>query len=145
MARRYYGKRYRSNNALVDWIFWRFIDILNNKIHSIVFRTPLKDPDNPRRRIFGMWMKNDHIINYRKEKILFEARVLYIDPEWHQMKEEEIPSTLIHELCHILFTDFLTERSVARIETILCKELSSAQKGALARFLPKKIETQNGY
>ena len=138
--RSYYGKRYRSNDAFGDWIFWRFIFILNEKVHKIVFRTPLRDPDKPRKRIFGAWMRDDHIIDYGNEKLIYEKSVLYIDPELHQKNDEAILSTLLHELAHILFADTLKEQSIKRIEKLLFNNLSPTQKQALARFLPKKNE-----
>src|SRR3989344_5172384 len=68
--RRYSGKRYKSGNILVDWVFLRFIDILNKKIKRVVYRTPLRDPDNPRKRILGVWMRADFIRQFGKDTIV---------------------------------------------------------------------------
>lgn len=128
---------------MVDWVFLRFIDILNTKIKRVVYRTPLRDPDNPRKRVLGTWMRADFIRQFGKETIVYENGALYIDPNHHQhvAGEENTLSTFIHELCHILFSDVLHERSIARAERLLFGLLSPSQKKALARFLPKQNES----
>ena len=127
---------------MVDWVFLRFIDILNKKIKRVVYRTPLRDPDNPRKRILGVWMRADFIRQFGKDTIVYEGGTLYIDPNHNQHKtgDEYTLSTFIHELCHILLSDVLHERSVARIEKLLFELFSPEQKKALARFLPKQNE-----
>ena len=140
-GQQYYGKQYRSGNALVDWTFRRLIWALNEKVRHVVLRTPLRDPDKPRKRLFGLWSINDNIVPFGNEKILYEEGVLYLDPEYHETQKEDMLLTLIHELSHIILASYLTEPVIHQIEHILFKDLSKPQKRALARHIPKKHET----
>jgi hypothetical protein len=53
----------------------------------------------------------------------------------HRTRDEEL-DTLIHELSHVVFPK-ARERDIARIERLLAKSLSRAQRSHLKKFLPR--------
>lgn len=137
MAKRhFYGKKYSSGDNQIDWLFRRFIWLLEKKVNQTVFVTPLRDPDKPKRYLRGLWMPEDKLVQYGKETITYEKFTIYIDPERHNKIGEETISTFIHELSHVLF-HLIPERNICREEDILFKRFSEAQKRVLKKFLPK--------
>lgn len=134
--RRFYGKRYKSGDNQIDWIFRKLIQILYNKVEQIVFINPLRNPDNPRHFLWGLWNEAEHIVEFGNKKIVYEKKTIYIDPEKHRKTNEDMLWTLVHELSHILFPH-TSERDIQEEEDILSKRLSENQKRALRTFLPK--------
>lgn len=134
--RRFYGKRYTSGDNQIDWIFRKFIWLLETKINQVVFTTPLRDPDKPKKYLRGLWIQDDRSVPYGQETITFEKLTIYIDPKYHKKNGEDVITTFIHELAHVLFPS-LQERDIRREENILYQRFSQAQKKVLQKFFPK--------
>ena len=123
--RYFYGKRYSSGDPLVDWIFRRFIQILNERVRKIILKRRLK---NDRGALLdGRWDPETGVV---------ELNPARYHPANHQRKDFDVLDAFIHELSHILFEP-IKERNILQIEKILCEKLSELQKRVLRRFLPK--------
>ncbi|KKT29206.1 MAG: hypothetical protein UW15_C0015G0006 [Parcubacteria group bacterium GW2011_GWC1_44_10] len=119
--RHFYGKHYKSGDALVDWIFRRFIESINTKIKQIVLKRRLKYETEE--LLDGLWEPNTH--------------TLYLNPaKYKHKKSYDILQSFIHELGHILF-ESIRERNINQLENILFEKLTPQQKRALRSFIPK--------
>ncbi len=137
MARKkYYGKKYSSKDEQIDWVFRRFLWLLENKINQIVFITPLRDPDIPKAHLRGLWSQEEKTTTHGKKTIVYEKLTIYIDPKRHEKIGGNVMSTFIHELTHVLFPT-IPERNICQEENILFKRFSEIQKRVLKKFLPK--------
>lgn len=122
---KYYGKKYKSGDPVVDWIFRRFIDLLNTEVKTIVIKRRLKHSDGS--LLDGMWDEHE--------------KTLYVNPSKHhpelgRREWYDVTMALIHELCHVLWKS-VPERNIAQMELMLIDKFTLAQKHALKRFLPK--------
>jgi len=123
--RSFYGKKYKSGDVLVDWIFRRFVEILNKKVDLIVLKRRLRDEKG--KLLDGQWKK--------------ENKTIYINPARYSpacgsRKDYDMLVTLVHELSHILFEP-AREREILQAERMLIQKLSDSQKRALRGFIPK--------
>lgn len=112
-----------SGDRLVDWIFRRFVEILNYEVLAIKKKKRLSDPDDPHHNaLMGLLTEEDEIY-------LSASKVQ------HRNKDEML-GTLIHEISHILFRD-VKERYIEQLENILVIKFTDEQKRILKKFIPK--------
>ena len=128
--RRYYGKRYSSGNAWVDWTFRRFIEVLS--VVEIKIKKRLKNPEDPKKEIIrGLWDPDIHTIFLNHSKTMHET-------------PEELLETLCHEILHSITGTppfkYCTHKSIYRAERALVQSFSTRQKKILMRFIPKEEE-----
>ena len=120
-----------GEDGLTNWVYKQLLIILGKKNCSIKRHKRLMHPDKKRKYS----VRGD---SYPGGRITINsARSV------HKDRDEEL-STLIHELCHILFPT-VRERYVAQLEGLLFKKFTLKQKGVLKTFLPKhehKVRTK---
>lgn len=119
-----------SGDRLLDWVFKQFIVFLNRKTVYIIRKKRLKKANSPREGILlGLTMpKNPK--NYLKGTYIFinSAKCRH-----HDRNEET--ETLIHELCHNLFSDS-KHRFINQLERMLIEDFTNDQKKILKSFIP---------
>ena len=124
----YYGKRYSSGNAWVDWIFRRFIDILNRVEVKIQKRLKAAG-DSKKEVVKGLWDPNTETI------FLNHSKTIHKTPD-------ELLETLCHEILHVMTGTspfkYVKHRAIQRAERILVGTFSPRQKKALLQFVPKE-------
>lgn len=125
----FYGKRYKSGVPLVDWVFRRFICIINRRIKLILIKRRLKDENGE--LLDGQWDPTTGVLELNPAK-------------WGHTETKpedyDVLQAFIHELSHILHNstpEHLFGSSVNHLEKILWESFTPAQKLALRSFLPK--------
>lgn len=128
--RHFYGKRYKSGDPLTDWVFRRFIDIINTKVKQIVLKRRLKSDEGE--LLDGQWDPSTGILELNPAKWCKKCK-----------RDHDILQSLIHELCHILLNtvnEKVFGSKVEVLEKILLGTLTPVQKRALRSFIPKDNE-----
>lgn len=126
-AQKYLTSIPKSGDLFVDWIFTQYVIALRSQRVRIVRKKRLINPDDPRRLVIrglldpdsGNWVQI--LINPAKNT--------------HSNRDEEV-ETLIHEVGHLILPR-ASERSILRLETILSRRFSMAQRRYLKSFIPK--------
>lgn len=114
---------------LADWIFARFIEILNDQEIIVRKKKRLFDPDD---------LKKIALAGF-----LTERNEIYLNSSKNQHKNiEELLQTLIHELSHVLLPE-TKEKYIKRLEKILWLKFSDKQKGILKSYIPKHEVKKN--
>lgn len=117
----FYGKRYKSGDSLLDWVFRRFIWAINNKVKQIILKRRLKDENGE--LLDGLWDPNTGILR------LNPAKSGHDEPY-------DLLQSFIHELIHII-CESVPHENIWQLENILFEKFTPAQKRALRSFIPK--------
>jgi len=120
----------KSGDTLVDLMFRQFVAVLRRETVRIVRKRRLVNPDDPHRRVIRGLMDPDiHPSGNWVQILINPAR------NTHRDRDEEV-ETLIHELSHVVMPR-AAERDVLRMETILSRKFTGAQRRYLKTFLPR--------
>jgi hypothetical protein len=117
-----------SGDRFIDWTFKQFVIFLRRETLHIKRKRNVYSEDKHREKLRGLMLPKDEACS--QFDILISA-----DPEKHANRDEEL-STLVHELCHIVFWK-TNERYVRQAERILFEELTQEQKNYLKSFIPR--------
>ncbi len=109
--------RGKASDEFIDFIFQRFVKILEKDIKGVYRIKNLTDPGT-QEPMFGY-------LNHR---------TIYLE---HRMSKQELIKTLIHELAHFLF-DAAPEQTIRKIEDILWKKFAKKEKRVLEKYIPKR-------
>lgn len=120
----------KSGDALVDLIFTQFAIFLRRETVRIARKRRLVNPDDPHRRVIRGLMDPDIHPSGNWVQILINP-----SKNTHRCRDEEV-ETLIHELSHVIMPK-TAERHILRIESILFRQFTPAQRRYLKSFLPR--------
>lgn len=120
----------KSGDLFVDWIFTQYVIALRSQRVRIVRKKRLMNPDDPRRLVIrGLLDPDIHPSGNWAQILINPAK------NTHSNRDEEV-ETLIHEVGHLILPR-ASERSILRLETILSRRFSMAQRRYLKSFIPK--------
>lgn len=111
-----------SGDHLVDVFFRTLIDVLDGDLEAIYMKKDLRDPDNRKRRLFGILMRDEKRIYLGKSK--------------HKKYNEPLVKSLIHELLHQIFPHTMHKR-IRLFEAMLWIRFTDSQKRFLRKYIPK--------
>lgn len=129
-AQKYLTSMPKSGDLFVDWMFTQYVIALRSQRVHIVRKKRLVNPDDPRRLVIRGLMDPDIHPSGNWVQILINPA-----KNTHRCRDEEV-ETLIHEVAHIILPR-ASERSVLRLETMLSRHFSVAQRRYLKSFIPK--------
>ena len=120
----------KSGDSLVDWMFGQCVVALRSQRVRISRKKRLVDPGDPRRVVIRGLMDPDIHPSGNWVQILINPA-----KNTHSNRNEEV-ETLIHEVAHLMLPR-ASERSVLRLENMLSRRFSVAQRRYLKSFIPK--------
>jgi hypothetical protein len=120
----------KSGDTLVDWLFRQCVIAVRSERVLISRKRRLTDPDDPRRRVIrGLMDPEIHPSGNWVQILINPAK------NTHKCRDEEV-ETLIHEVAHLIMPR-AGERSILRLEDMLSRKFSAAQRRYLKSFIPK--------
>jgi hypothetical protein len=129
-AKKYVTAMPKSGEPLVDWMFTQFACFLRRQTVLIARKRRLVNPDDPHRQVIRGLMDPDiHPSGNWVQITINPAK------NTHRCRDEEV-ETLIHELAHVILPKTY-ERHILRIESILSRQFTAAQRRYLKSFLPR--------
>jgi hypothetical protein len=129
-AQKYVTNMPKSGDLLVDLMFTQFMIFLRKETVRIARKRRLVNPDDPHRRVIRGLMDPDIHPSGDWVQILINPA-----KNTHRCRDEEV-ETLIHELSHVMMPK-TAERHIYRMECILSKKFTAAQRRHLKTFLPR--------
>jgi hypothetical protein len=119
-----------SGDVLTDWLFRQFVLTLREETLIIKRKRRLVNPEDKRRgAIRGLMDPEVHPSGRYIHILINPAR------DANRTREDEV-DTLIHELAHVVLPRS-GERHILRLEELLARRFTSAQRAYLKAFLPR--------
>ncbi len=113
-----------SGDRLIDGLFRMLIDVREKDIVAVYMKKDLRNPVNPKQKVFGILVRD-------------EGRI-FLGKDNHKKHNEPILQTLIHEILHQALPTTPHDR-INQLETAIWPRFTDNQKRFLRKYIPKHV------